>query len=130
MYRSPSISRIARNLENRLLASDDSCCNGRTPFYVRMVAEVPRALYLNFLIDKAHVSSFSPTLFKPLDFPAYPNATLFTILHLPWNALIVYGRRVLPVPSPREFGNPIGGSTGTLRLRVQSQNLKFCSFAS
>jgi hypothetical protein len=45
-----------------------------------MVAEVPRALYLNFLVRKAHVAKLAPAAFTPLNLQGDDESTLFTIL--------------------------------------------------
>ena len=79
-YQSPSRSRVVRRLENKLLAADDSWWTSHRPLYTRVVAEVPLALYLNFLANKSYVASLSPRLFRPLDLPDEPDKTLFTLL--------------------------------------------------
>ena len=79
-YQSPSRSGIVKRLENKLLAADDSWWTSRHPLYTRVVAEVPLALYLNFLANKSYVASLSPRLFRPLDLPDEPDKTLFTLL--------------------------------------------------
>src|SRR6516164_9135443 len=79
-YQSPSRSGIVKRLENKLLAADDSWWTSRHPLYTRVVAEVPLALYLNFLANKSCVASLSPRLFRPLDLPDEPDKTLFTLL--------------------------------------------------
>jgi len=79
-YRSPSANRAVRWLENRLLAGDQSWWTGRRPLYTRVVAGVPRALYLNFAARKSYAASLSPELFHPLDLPGDDSRTLFTIL--------------------------------------------------
>ena len=76
----PSRSRVVRCLENKLLAADDSWWTSHRPLYTRVVAEVPLALYLNFLANKSCVASLSPRLFRPLDLPDEPDKTLFTLL--------------------------------------------------
>src|SRR5215471_17014616 len=77
-YESPSCSRVVNRLENRLLAADNSWWTSRYPLYARVVAEVPCALYLNFVATKSLVASLSPRLFRPLDLPGNTNTTLFT----------------------------------------------------
>lgn len=79
-YASPSPSRVVACLENRLLSADDSWWSGRNPLHARVVAEVPRALYLNFLASKSYASALAPHPFRPLDLPGDNGATLFTIL--------------------------------------------------
>jgi hypothetical protein len=67
-------------LEQRWLADDDSWWTGRNPTFARVVAEVPGALYLNYLAPKAYAASLAPHVFRPLDLPGDDQATLFTIL--------------------------------------------------
>jgi hypothetical protein len=78
-YKSPSRSRLVAGVENGLLAPDDSWWTGRNPLRTRVVADVPLALYLNYIVRKSWVAEFSP-LFLPLEIPGDENATLFTIL--------------------------------------------------
>ena len=96
-YQSPSRSGIVKRLENKLLAADDSWWTSRHPLYTRVVAEVPLALYLNFLANKSYVASLSPRLFRPLDLPGNPNATLFTLLFFSLE-------RARPLWAPRTLG--------------------------
>jgi len=79
-YRSPSANRVAARLEDQLLSADDSWWTGRDPLHARVVAEVPRAVYLNFLARKSYVAALTPHLFKPLDLPSDRSGTLFTIV--------------------------------------------------
>jgi hypothetical protein len=64
---------------------------------MRVVAEVPRALYLNYLARKSDVASLSPRLFRPLDLPGDDSVTLFTIL-------LFTLERTRPLWAPRTFG--------------------------
>jgi hypothetical protein len=96
-YQSPSRSRVVKRLENKLLAADDSWWTRRHPLYTRVVAKVPLALYLNFLANKSYVASLSPCLFRPLDLPGNPNATLFTLL-------LFSLERARPLWAPRALG--------------------------
>ena len=79
-YRSPARVRILARIEDQLLARDNSCWTGRRPLYARTVADVPHALYLNFLVNKSHFADFAPELFDPLDLLDDGSSTLFTIL--------------------------------------------------
>src|SRR5215469_8829029 len=79
-YESPSRSRLMSELENKLLGADDSWFTDRHPATTRFVAEVPCALYLNFLASKSYVASLCPRFFRPLALPGRDTATLFTIL--------------------------------------------------
>src|SRR6516225_3788582 len=109
-YQSPSRSGIVKRLENKLLAADDSWWTSRHPLYTRVVAEVPLALYLNFLANKSYVASLSPRLFRPLDLPGNPNATLFTLL-------LFSLERARPLWAPRTLGG--SRSTGyAIQLEV------------
>jgi len=96
-YKSPSRSAVVNRLENKLLAADNSWWTSRYPLYARVVAEVPRALYLNFLANKSLVASLSPRLFRPLDLPGKTNTTLFTIL-------LFSLERARPLWAPRMLG--------------------------
>ena len=109
-YQSPSRSGIVKRLENKLLADDDSWWTSRHPLYTRVVAEVPLALYLNFLANKSYVASLSPRLFRPLDLPGNPNATLFTLLFFSLE-------RARPLWAPRTLG--------ALAPRVMQSNWRF-----
>ena len=65
-YKSPSRSAVVNRLENKLLAADNSWWTSRYPLYARVVAEVPRALYLNFLANRSLVAfTESPSLSAP-----------------------------------------------------------------
>ena len=79
-YRSPSASRLIARIENKFLSSDDSWWTGRHPLHTRVIAEVPRALYLNYLARKSYVASLAPHIFRPLELPGGGDTTLFTIL--------------------------------------------------
>ena len=96
-YRSPSPSRAIAFLEEDLLSRDDSAFTGRSPLYARMVAEVPRALYLNFLVSKSCVAALAPGVFSPLDLPGDHESTLFTIL-------LFTLEHARPVCAPQIFG--------------------------
>src|SRR6516164_569222 len=109
-YQSPSLSGVVKRLENKLLAADDSWWTSRQPLYTRVVAEVPLALYLNFLANKSYVASLSPRLFRPLDLPGNPNATLFTLLFFSLE-------RARPLWAPRTLG--------ALAPRVMQSNWRF-----
>ena len=109
-YKSPSPSRILTRLENKLLAADDSWWTGRYPLHTRVIAEVPCALYLNYLASKPHAASLSPPMFRPLDLPGDHNATLFTVL-------LFALERARPLWAPRAFG--------VLAPRVMQSNWRF-----
>lgn len=79
-YRSPSQSRLIARLENKFLSADDSWWTGRHPLHTRVIAEVPLALYLNYLVRKSYVASLAPNIFRPLELPGGRDTTLFTIL--------------------------------------------------
>lgn len=79
-YRSPSTLPLVRALENRFLAADESSWTGRKPLFTRVVADVPDALYINFLAKKSYAASLAPGVFHPIDLPGDDGATLFTIL--------------------------------------------------
>src|SRR6516165_9095345 len=65
-HKTPSRSRVVNRLENKLLAADNSWWTSRYPLYTRVVAEVPRALYLNFLANRSLVAfTESPSLSAP-----------------------------------------------------------------
>jgi len=96
-YKSPSPSRVISLVENKLLAADDSCWTGHSPLHARVIAEVPRALYLNYLARRSYVASLAPRLFRPLDLPGDNNLTLFTIL-------LFILERARPLWAPRTFG--------------------------
>jgi len=76
-YRSPSPNHVVAWLENKMLSADDSWWTGRDPFHMRVVAEVPRAVYLNFLAPKSYVAALAPHLFRPLDLPGDNTRTLW-----------------------------------------------------
>src|SRR5215469_7871258 len=80
LYASPSNSRLGRAVETRLLGSDHSSWTGRDPVFVRTVADVPTALYINYAAPKSYASRLAPELFKPLTLSGRKDATLFTIL--------------------------------------------------
>jgi len=80
VYESPSAYGFVRRVENTLLSADNSWWTGCRPLHARMVAEVPRALYLNYLARKSYVAALAPSLFRPLDLPGDKETTLFTIL--------------------------------------------------
>src|SRR5262245_44929481 len=80
IYNSPSSSRLVAGLENNLLAADSSCWTGRQPLCGRVVADVPCALYLNFLARKSYAALVAPDLFRPFDLPGSRDETLFTVL--------------------------------------------------
>ncbi len=92
-YQSPSESRILIRLENALLAADDSWWTGRHPLYTHITAEVPCALYLNYLANRSYAASLSPSRFRPLDLPGDHNTTLFTVLLFTCNDLAHSGHR-------------------------------------
>ena len=79
-YRSPSASRRIARIENKFLSSDDSWWTGRHPLHTRVIAEVPLALYLNYLVRKSYVASLAPNIFRPLELPGGCDTTPFTIL--------------------------------------------------
>jgi hypothetical protein len=109
-YKSPSPSRVITRVENELLAADDSWWTGRFPLHTRVVAEVPRALYLNYLARKSYVASLTPRLFRPLDLPGDNNSTLFTIL-------LFTLQRARPLWASRMFG--------ALAPRIMQSNWRF-----
>lgn len=109
-YASPSPSPVVTWLENRLLSADDSWWSGRHPLHTRVVAEVPRALYLNFLARKSYAAALAPRLFRPLDLPGDDGATLFTIL-------VFALERARPLWAPRMFG--------ALAPRILQSNWRF-----
>jgi hypothetical protein len=109
-YKSPSPSRVITRVENELLAADDSWWTGRFPLHTRLVAEVPRALYLNYLARKSYSASLAPRLFRPLDLPGDDNSTLFTIL-------LFTLERARPLWAPRTFG--------VLAPRIMQSNWRF-----
>jgi len=96
-YKSPSAGVVAW-LEDRLLSGDDSWWSGRQPLHTRVVAEVPRALYLNFLAKKSYAAALAPHLFRPLDLPGDDGLTVFTIL-------VFALERARPLWAPRMFGS-------------------------
>jgi hypothetical protein len=96
-YKSPSQFRLITRVENKLLAADDSWWTGRFPLHTRVVAEVPLALYLNYLARKSYFASLAPRLFRPLDLPGDDDSTLFTIL-------LFTLERARPLWAPRTFG--------------------------
>jgi hypothetical protein len=97
IYTSPSRYCLVTHLENKLLGADDSWWAGRYPLHSRVCAAVPRALYLNYLVNKTAASSFTCDLFRPLDLPGDNSATLFTIL-------LFILERARPVWAPQMFG--------------------------
>jgi len=109
-YKSPSPSRVITRVENELLAADDSWWTNRFPLHTRLVAEVPRALYLNYLARKSYSASLAPHLFRPLDLPGDDNSTLFTIL-------LFTLERARPLWAPRTFG--------VLAPRIMQSNWRF-----
>jgi Uncharacterized conserved protein (COG2071) len=80
LYASPSRSRVISSLENRFLAADISWWTGHDPIFVRTVADVPEALYLNYVAPKSYAAALAPELFTPISLPGTDDATLFTIL--------------------------------------------------
>jgi hypothetical protein len=76
----------------------------------RVVAEVPRALYLNYLAKKSYVASLAPRLFRPLDLTGDNTSTLFTIL-------LFTLERARPLWAPRTFG--------ALAPRIMQSNWRF-----
>ncbi len=109
-YRSPSQSSLVARLEHRLLADDRSWWTGRNPLFVRGVAEVPGALYLNYLARKPYAASLAPGLFRPLDLPGDNETTLFTIL-------LFTLERARPQRMPRALG--------VVTPRVMQSNWRF-----
>jgi len=93
-----------------LLSADDSWWTGRNPLHARVVAEVPRAVYLNFLARKSYVAALTPHLFKPLDLPSDRTGTLFTIV-------LFIMERARPVWAPKMFG--------ALAPRIMQSNWRF-----
>jgi hypothetical protein len=79
-YKSPSNSRLLAALEDRFLGADDSSWTGRKPLFTRIVADVPIALYINFLADKSYAASLAPKYFRPIDLRNDERSTLFTVL--------------------------------------------------
>jgi hypothetical protein len=79
-YTSPSSSLVVSRLENKFLSGDESWWTGRAPLHTRVIADVPRAVYLNFLARKSYVNALAPGLFRSLDLPGDDRNTLFTIL--------------------------------------------------
>jgi Uncharacterized conserved protein (COG2071) len=96
-YKSPSRYRLLNRLEDKFLSADDTWWSGRDPFHTRVVAEVPRALYLNYLAEKSYVAALAPGLFRPLDLPCDKDKTLFTIL-------LFTLERARPLWAPPVFG--------------------------
>lgn len=112
-YESPSPSPVVTRLENKLLSAEDSWWTGRHPLHMNIVAEVPRALYLNFIARKSCVASLAPRLFRPLDIPEVNDTTLFTIL-------LFTMERARPLWSPRMFG--------ALAPRIMQSNWRFYGY--
>lgn len=96
-YKSPSPSRLVARLENKLLSADDSWWTGRRPLHTRVIAEVPQALYLNYLVRKSYVATLAPHIFRPLDLPGDDDTTLFTVL-------LFTMEHAQPLWAPRLFG--------------------------
>ena len=109
-YRSPSLNPIVSRVENQLLGPDDSWWTGRSPLHTRVVADVPRAVYLNFLARKSYAASLTPGLFQPLDLPSDRTKTLFTIL-------LFTMERARPLWAPGMFG--------ALTPRIMQSNWRF-----
>jgi hypothetical protein len=89
---------------------DDSWWTGRDPFHTRVVAEVPQALYLNYLAEKSYVAALAHGLFRPLDLPCDKDKTLFTIL-------LFTLERARMLSAPRVFG--------ALAPRIMQSNWRF-----
>src|SRR5262249_7340840 len=94
----------------KMLSADDSWWTGRDPLHTRVVAEVPRAVYLNFLAPKSYVAALAPHLFRPLDLPGDNTRTLFTIL-------LFTMERARPLCAP-----PV---VGALAPRIMQSNWRF-----
>jgi len=109
-YKSPSRCGLIRCLEDTLIAADESWWTGRQPLHCRLVAEVPCALYLNFLVQKSYVARLAPPVFRPLDLPGNKDMTLFTIL-------LFTLERARPLWAPRIFD--------TLAKRFMQSNWRF-----
>ena len=110
IYISPSPYSLVTHLENKLLAADDSWWTGRYPLHSRVAAAVPHALYLNYLVEKSHIVSSTPYLFRLLDLPGDSGSTLFTIL-------LFSLERARPVWVPEVFG--------ALAPRIMQSNWRF-----
>jgi len=110
LYKSPSRFRAVAYLENLFLSADASWWTGRRPLYARVVANVPRAVYLNFLVRKSYVAALAPSLFRPLDLPGDGKSTLFTVL-------VFALERARPVWAPRMFS--------ALAPRILQSNWRF-----
>src|SRR5215471_1290681 len=109
-YKSPSLSRVVTRLENKLLSADDSWWTSRHPLHTRVVADVPHAVYLNYLARKSYAAALTPHLFRPLDLPGDHATTLFTIL-------LFTMERARPVWTPPMFG--------ALAPRIMQSNWRF-----
>lgn len=80
VYRSPSRFSGISDLESNWLGGDTSWWTGRKPVFVRTVAEVPEAIYLNYRASRSYAAALAPGLFEPLSLAGRDDATLFTIL--------------------------------------------------
>jgi hypothetical protein len=89
--------RLWAALENRLLSGDESWWSGRNPLFGRVVADVPLALYLNFIGRKSYAASQAPGFFQPFEIAGAEDAALFTILFFSLE-------HTRPVSAPRWLG--------------------------
>jgi len=110
IYRSPSRCTLVKHLENKFLSADESGWTGRRPMRLRVVAEVPLAVYLNFLVRKSSVAELAPQVFRPLDLPGDEDSALFTIL-------VFALERARPMRAP--------GIVGALAPRIMQSNWRF-----
>jgi hypothetical protein len=80
VYRSPSRFPLISRFENLWLSGEVSWWRGKKPIFVRTVAEVPEAIYLNYKASRSYATALAPGLFEPLSLRGSDDATLFTIL--------------------------------------------------
>ena len=104
------------------------------------MAEVPRALYLNYLVSKSHVAALAPDLFVPLDLRGNDASSLFTVLLFELkNARPLWAPRVLGALAPEirqsncRFYGQITGSAresrkGVLFVRTVTPSLLLSAF--
>lgn len=79
-YMSPLGANVLGRLEERLLGPETSWWTHRPPLWLRLVAEVPEVLYLNFLARRSAAEALAPGLFTPLELPSDPELTPFSVL--------------------------------------------------
>jgi hypothetical protein len=125
-YKSPSRYRLLNRLEDKFLSADHSWWTGRYPFQTRVVAEVPRALYLNYLVEKSYVAALAPVCSGHSISCARRIRFYSPSCSSPWNALDRYGHRECLVLDP--LCNRIGDSMATLQSLGRNLGNRSCAF--